>query len=178
MAKAEILVSFIKSFEGKFVNHPNDKGKATMMGITIGTFRTFYGQGKSVQDLKNMTDAQWMYIFKKGYWDRCKADLIEDQSVANLMVDWTWGSGTTGIKLAQQVIGVSADGIVGPKTIAAINAQDASTLFARLWKRRKEHFEAIAKKPGQSVFLKGWLRRNNGIKFGRLVCNNGKVITW
>ena len=187
MAKAEILVPFIKSFEGKFVNHPNDKGKATMMGITIGTFRSFYGQGKSVQDLKNITDAQWMYIFRKGYWDRCKADQIADQSVANLVVDWCWGSGVTGIKYVQAVVGVDVDGIVGPKTLAAINSQDGSTLFAQLWKQREAHFRACASKKGQGVFLNGWLNRLNSIKYGHLMLNayktrwgvrERKYITW
>ena len=178
MAQAETLRPFILSWEGGYVNHPNDKGGATNKGITIGTFRSFYGLGKSVADLKNITDAQWMNIFRKGYWDRCKADQIADQSVANLIVDWAWGSGTTGIKLAQQVAGATADGIVGPKTLAAWNGIDASTLFARLWKRRKEHFEACARKPGQGVFLKGWLRRLNGIKYGRLECNGGRIVNW
>lgn len=187
MANAEILKPFTLSWEGGFSNHPNDKGGATMRGITIGTFRSVYGQGKSVQDLKNMTDAQWLYIFKKLYWNRWKADEIENQSIANLLVDWVWGSGTTGIKLAQGVLGVVQDGIVGPKTLAAVNSQDASTLFAKLWKRRKEHFEAIAKKPGQSVFLRGWLSRLNGIKYGKLLLNayrtkwgvrERKTITW
>lgn len=187
MEKAEILKPFILSWEGGYVNHPNDKGGATNKGVTIGTFRSVYGQGKSVQDLKNMTDAQWLYIFEKLYWNKWNGDRIADQSVANLLVDWVWGSGVWGIKYPQQVLGVTADGLVGPKTLAALNGQDASTLFARLWKKRKEHFEACARKPGQSVFLKGWLNRLAGIKYGRLVCNayrwrglrkEQKVVTW
>ena len=187
MAQSEILSIFIKSWEGGYVNHPNDKGGPTNMGITIATFRSVYGQGKSVQDLKNMTDYQWWYIFKRLFWDKCKGDQIESQAVANLIVDWTWASGVAGIKLAQGVLGVTQDGVVGPKTLAALNLNDTSTVFAALWRRRKQHFEALAKKPGQSVFLKGWLNRLNGIKYDRLLCNTyrkylgkrqQKVVTW
>lgn len=178
MAKAEILAPWTKSWEGNFVNHPNDKGNATMMGVTIGTFRSVFGQGKSINDLKRMTDYQWMFIFTKLYWNKWKADQIECQSIANLLVDWVWGSGVYGIRYPQQVLGVKDDGVVGPKTLAALNAQEPSALFAKLWKRRKEHFEACARKPGQGVFLRGWLNRLNGIKYDRLVCNGGKEIKW
>lgn len=187
MAKAEILKPFILSWEGGFVNHPNDKGGPTMRGITLKTFRSFYGQGKSVNDLKALTDAQWMYIFRKGYWDVCKADKIEDQSVANLIVDWRWGSGEFGTKRVQKCLGVKDDGIIGPITLAAINASDGSTLFATLWKDREKHFRECASKKGQSVFLNGWLNRLNSIKYGRLMLNayktrwgvrERKYITW
>lgn len=178
MAKKEILKPFILSWEGGYVNHPNDKGGATNKGVTIGTFRNIFGQGKSINDLKLMTDAQWLYIFEKLYWNKWRADEINDQSIANLLVDWVWGSGVYGIKYAQEVLNVKPDGVVGSKTLAAINLNDSSTVFAALWRRRKAHFEACARKPGQSVFLRGWLRRLEGIKYGRLVCNGGKVIAW
>ena len=187
MARKEVLKPYVRSWEDGYVNHPNDKGGPTKWGVTIGTYRSVYGQGKSVADLKAMTEAQWDYICGRLFWDRWKADEIKSQSVANLLVDWVWGSGVYGIKYAQEVLGVVADGIVGPKTLAAVNAADESTLFAKLWKRRKEHFEDCARKPGQAVFLKGWLNRLSGIKYGKLACNTymtsrgiryQKVVTW
>lgn len=178
MAKSDILAPFIRSWEGGYVNHPNDKGGATNRGVTIGTFRAVFGQSKTVEDLKNMTDGQWNFIFKKLYWDRWKADQINDQSIANLLVDWVWGSGIYGIKYAQQVIGVVADGLVGAKTLTALNAQDPKVLFNKLWERRKKHFISCASKAGQSVFLKGWLNRLSGIQYGKLKCNGGKIITF
>ena len=176
MAKKEILKPFIRSWEGGYVNHPNDKGGATKWGVTIGTFRAVYGKSKTVLDLKNMTESQWDYIFGQVFWNKCLTDLINNQSVANLVVDWYWGSGTTALKRIQRVLGVTPDGIFGAKTIGAINGTDASTLFAALWRARKAHFEEIARNPSQKVFLKGWLNRLNGIKFGRLVCNGGRVV--
>lgn len=187
MARSEILAPFIRSWEGGFSNHPNDRGGATNKGITIGTFRQVFGRDKTVDDLKALTDDQWMHIYKTCYWDCWKADLIVSQSIANLLADWCWASGGTGVRLAQQVLGVAADGIVGPVTLQAVNAADASQLFAALWKRRRKHFEDVAQQPGQEVFLKGWMNRLNSIKYGKLVCNTGrrymgrrqrKVITW
>ena len=60
---------------------------------------------------------------------------------------------------------VTADGIVGPKTIAAINNYpNQKELFQKLWNRRKKHFESIGK--GKNAkFLRGWLNRLADFKF-------------
>ena len=99
------------------------------------------------------------------FWDKWKADEIKNQSIAQLLVDWVWVSGVYGIKYPQQVLGVKVDGIVGQKTIAAINDYpDQKELFNKLWNRRKKHFEDVAKSPSKAKFLKGWLNRLNDFK--------------
>ena len=179
MAKAEILQPFILSWEGGFVNDPADAGGATNKGVTLATFRSVFGKTKTVKDLKAMTDDQWLLVFKKYYWDRWKADQINDQSVANILVGWVWGSGKYGITLPQQLLKVTADGIVGPKTIAAVNSADPKKLFELIWKRRKKYFEDICvSRPANKKFLKGWLRRLNSVGYGWLKLNNGKKITF
>ena len=40
MARADILWPFVKSWEGGFADHPNDKGGPTNMGVTIGTWKS------------------------------------------------------------------------------------------------------------------------------------------
>ncbi len=116
---------------------------------------------------------------KPHYWDRWKADQIKSQSLANILVDWVWGSGAHGIKIPQQLLGVTADGIVGPKTLAALNAQDPRTFFNRIKARRVQFIESIIKRtPSQAVFRAGWLRRLDSINFGSLTYNNGKVVTF
>lgn len=176
MAKAEILMPFILSWEGGFANVAGDRGGATNKGITIATFRSVSGCNKTVEDLKRMTDEQWMAIFKKYFWNGWRADRIQSQAIANLLVDWVWTSGTYGIKLPQKVLGVTIDGLVGQKTLAAINDYpNQQELFNKLWKERREFFERIGR-GAQAKFLRGWLNRQNGIKYDRLVCGNGKVI--
>lgn len=167
MAKYEKLIPTVLKWEGGFVNHPSDPGGATNSGVTLSTFRSVYGKSKTVQDLKNMTMEQWEYIFKTRFWDRWKADDIDNQAIANLLVDWLWASGVYGIKYPQAVLGVKTDGIVGLKTLAAINYyQNKKELFDKLWNRRKKHFEDIVRnRPQSKVFLKGWLRRLSDFKW-------------
>lgn len=167
MADYRLLKPIIRKWEGGFANHPSDPGGATMWGITLSTFQSVYGKDKTVNDLKKMTEEQWDYIFKTRFWDKWKADDIEHQSIANLVVDWTWASGIYGIKYPQEILGVTVDGIVGNKTISALNGYgNCKELFEKLWNRRKKHFEDIVKgRPASAVFLKGWLNRLNDFKF-------------
>ena len=183
MAKSEILQPFILSWEGGWSNKKNDRGGATMKGVTIATWR-IHGydndgdRDRDERDLRLITNEQWHDIFKKVYWDKWHADEILDQSVANLLVDWYWMSGRYAVTIPQALLGVKVDGLVGSKTIAAINGYSGgqSELFRALWSDRRAYFNMLARKPGQGVFLKGWLNRLNGVKYGRLVCNRGKTI--
>lgn len=107
MADAQKLVPFILSWEGGYVNDPDDVGGATNKGITIATWRLHGcdndGDGDiDADDLRIITNEQWMEIFKCQYWDRWKADEIENQSIANIVVDWVWASGVHGIKQVQK----------------------------------------------------------------------------
>lgn len=176
MANKDILKPFIRSWEGGFSCVYGDKGGATKWGVTIGTYRSFFGQGKSVNDLKNMTEYQWDYIYKRLFWDKCKADDIQSQPIANLIVDWYWNSGSYGIKIPQKVLNVKTDGVIGAKTISAINNYtNKKELFTKLWKEREAFFRRIGVGT-QAKFLKGWLNRLNGIQFDKLLCNGGKII--
>lgn len=167
MAKAELLKPFILRWEGGFVDDPLDRGGATNKGITIGTFRNFYGKDATVEQLKNITDEQWLHIFKSGYWDKWKADDIKNQSIANIVVDWAWGSGAaTSIKQVQKILGVAVDGIVGDDTLTAINIAGQRSLFVKIHNRRIEFVEDIVKRdPSQARFLKGWKNRINSLTF-------------
>lgn len=184
MAKLEPLAKFILSFEGGFVNNPNDRGGATNRGVTISTWRA-QGYDKDgdgdidVQDLKLITAEDATAIMRKNYWNRCKADDIKNQSIANILVDWYWSSGKPAITITQKLLGVTADGVIGPKTIAVINNQVPAYFFDRLKERRRKYIDGIvANNPSQKCFLAGWYRRLNAINYGFLVDNRTKRITW
>ena len=107
-----------------------------------------------------------MEIFKCQYWDRWKADEIENQSIANIVVDWVWASGVHGIKQVQKILGVEVDGIVGRKTLAALNSRPADPLFHQIQAARIAFVENIVRrKPSQRKFLRGWKNRILAIKF-------------
>ena len=134
--------------------------------MTLSTYRSVFGKNKTVSDLKKITDEQWEFIFKKFYWDKWKADDIKDQNVANILVDWLWCSGSYGIKIPQRVLGVSVDGIVGSKTIAAINARDGRELFDTIKQERKDFIDRICQtRPQNRKFKNGWMNRINSLAY-------------
>lgn len=169
MAKVEILAPYIKKWEGGFVNDPADRGGATNKGVTIATFEA-YCKAKSlprpnVELLKRMTDGEWLDILKTMFWDKWQADKIKSQKLANILVDWVWGSGVYGIKIPQRILGVKQDGIVGDETLKALNAQEPDKLFQVIYEARKKYLNDITiSRPANKRFLKGWLNRLDDIR--------------
>lgn len=168
MANFNLYAPLLRSLEKGIANNPHDKGGFTVDGVTLSTFRTFYGEDKNEDDLRNITPSQWRNIMKVGYWDVCKADDINDQKIAELIVDWCVNSGTARIRDVQTIIGVKPDGAVGPVTLAAINGYDPKELYRRLMTARKGWFEKIVlRNPSQRVFLKGWMNRLTRLEDGK-----------
>jgi len=189
MAKVESIVPFILKWETGttgigltneqlfekaklkgFANDPDDLGGATMCGVTLATF-TEYCRRKgyprpTIVRLKAIKYKEWLEILKTMFWDKWKADQINNESIALILVDWVWGSGKYGITIPQKAIGVTADGIVGPKTIAAVNAKDPKQLFDLIRKERLAYIERICRsRPTNLKYKRGWLNRLNDIKF-------------
>lgn len=158
--------AYARAMKKGFTNDPLDNGGATMIGVTIGTYRTYCRyrgiKTPSVADLKVLPYKVWRDIVYSLYWSKWKADLIEDQDVANIVVDWVWGSGATTIKKVQNILGVTADGIVGPKTITALNKD--KDIRNKVYSARKVFFENIVKRnPSQKKWLNGWMNRLNSV---------------
>ena len=152
--------------EGGFVNHPEDKGGVTNLGVTLETYRAYCGQEKTVKDLQSISYGTWEKIMKDLYWDKVKADEIDNQSLAEIIADWAVNSGQSGIRKVQEVVGCKPDGIVGPITLSMINAADAESLHERIWKARQQFYINIVKRnPKQKVFMNGWMNRLNQFKF-------------
>ena len=153
----------LEELEGGWVDDAVDAGGATMKGVTLekyGEYLISKGQDKpSKEDLKNIPDGHWNDIMKGMFWDKWKADNINDQRTAEYVVDWTVNSGAWGIKIPQRVMGLQDDGSVGRDTLTAINSKD---WFNALKEARISFYKGIVdRKPDQEKFLKGWLKRAN-----------------
>lgn len=152
--------------EGGYTNHPDDQGGPTNLGVSFKTYKEYCGQEKTIKDLQNMSYGTWESIMKDLYWDKCLADEIENQSVAEIVVDWCVNSGMVGLRKVQEIVDTKPDGIAGPKTLAAINGSEQSELFDRIMNARKQFYVNIVKRnPRQKVFMNGWMNRLLMFKF-------------
>lgn len=166
MADYKKLIPHIKKWEGGWSNRKNDLGGATMMGVTIETYKAYCRRkGYPVPTetrLRSITETEWLDIYKTMFWDKCQADHIKSQNVANMLVDWYWNSGGWAIKKSQLALGLKGDGIVGPITLSALNAPDSKATWRKIREAREEHYRRLARNVrGQETNLRGWLNRLN-----------------
>lgn len=149
MADVALLAPKILKWESElFVNDPVDPGGATKDGITLSTWQKVgfdkdHDGDIDVDDVRLIDKNDFQMVLKKDYWDRWKADSIKNQSIANVLVDWVWGSGVYGITIPQRIIGVNPDGTVGPATLNALNSQVPSDLFNKIHQARVDFLNHI-----------------------------------
>ncbi len=171
MAKVELLTPIMLKWEGGYVEDHDDKGGATNMGVTLSTWMAVGydkdGDGDiDHDDIKLLSVQDATTVLKKFYWDRWMADYITNQSVANILVDWLWCSGKWGIKIPQRLLLLPDDGIAGPNTVAAVNAQNQADFHMKIYNARLAFIKNIIKeKPSQKKFEKGWINRLNDFQF-------------
>lgn len=152
------------------IKKKSDSGGPTLVGVTLTTFQEWrVSQGKpkpTEADLAKLSYTEWLEILKSLFWNRCKGGQIHSQSVANMLVDWVWHSGPLMIRKVQDIFSLRQDGIVGPKTLAALNAIPALSVFERIKAAREQYYRKIvSNRPSQAVNLKGWLNRLEAIRF-------------
>ena len=169
MAAFESLFPHILKSEGVvFEWDPADTAGATKFGLITDDLKTYYkDQSKTWEDVKALTQDEAYKIYKKLYWDAFKADEIKNDSLAHFIVDGAINQGKGTIaKYVQQVCGITADGIFGSGSLAAVNAHDPKEVFDGIYKLRMDKYNRIVEKnPSQARFIKGWINRLNSITF-------------
>ena len=151
-------LDIVLKHEGGFVDHPDDPGGATNKGITHKTYSDFLGRPlEDVDELKNIPDEHVQLIYKQGYWDKVKGDDLPS-GVDFAIFDWAVNSGPgRAAKALQKAVGATADGAIGPKTLAAVEAADAAEIIKAVADEREAFYRSLRT---FNTFGKGWLRRN------------------
>ena len=79
MASFQVFLPLLLRFEGGFVDDPADPGGATNKGITLQTFQAHARQllavAPTLENLKNLSDAQAGTLYKALYWDRARGEV-------------------------------------------------------------------------------------------------------
>lgn len=143
--------------EGGYSNNPKDPGGETMWGVTARVARAA-GYTGPMRNLPRETAKQ---IAKKLYWDPLKLDLF-DARVAFQVFDANYNGGHTVIWM-QGASGAKVDGLLGPATIAAVQATDPLRFMLRWNALRLRYFTSLNT---WLTFGKGWANRiaNNLMK--------------
>ncbi|MGL5369853.1 MAG: glycoside hydrolase family 108 protein [Plesiomonas shigelloides] len=135
-----------------YVNDPKDMGGETKAGISKRAYPK--------EDIKKLTMERIVFLYHRDYWRQAYcAELPPGISLAVFdgAVQHGW---MTSVKMLQEVMGVKADGIIGPKTKAAISSMDPEWVLARLLLRRARYYgRIIMKNQSQGRFFEGWHNR-------------------
>jgi lysozyme family protein len=152
----DTCLAHVLASEGGFVNNPKDPGGITNLGCTKTTWEIFVGHPVSEADMRNLTKDDVKPLYKRKYWDQVSGDLLPaglDYAVFDAAINSGPGRAA---KWLQEVVGVVADGSIGPATLKAIEAFDALELIAHYNDKRLQFLEAL---PTFATFGKGWSNR-------------------
>jgi lysozyme family protein len=151
-------ISVVLKNEGGYINHPNDPGGETNMGIA----RKFYPD----LDIKHLTSNQAIEIYFRDYWSKMNLTGIFDEKLVLHIFDMGVNAGIrTAIKMVQRIVETEADGIIGPVTTEMINMYPGDLLNIYKQERKKYYFAIARRKPDLQVFLPGWLNRIDNTNF-------------
>jgi lysozyme family protein len=152
----EKALACVLRHEGGWSDHVLDPGGATNRGITRATLERVRGRPVSKAELMALSPAETATIYRRLYWNAVAGDALP-AGVDLAVFDCAVNSGPRrAALLLQQALGVTADGIVGPRTLAAAGAADARSLIRQLQASRLAFLRRL---PTFAVFGRGWSRR-------------------
>jgi len=155
---------FVLRQEGGFVDNPDDPGGATNHGITQATYDRYRAsQGVAPQAVSQITDAEVAEIYQTQYWSMCRCDVLEglDGGLALAVFDTSVNSGVgEASRMLQQLLEVTADGVIGPQTLAALAGRDLKRLAEDyLWARLGFDAGIAQRRLNSRQFLLAWVNR-------------------
>lgn len=104
-------------------------------------------------------------FYRAGWWDPIQGDQIRDQDVAYNVYSFAtnssaYGAPKTAIRLLQVVAGVTPDGVMGAKTLEALNTMEPRLFLALFALARIARYrDIVTRDRSQGKFLLGWINR-------------------
>lgn len=134
--------------EGGYVDDPADRGGETKYGISR---RAYPGE-----DIAGMTLERARQIYLRDYWGPAGCDAVPP-AVRFDLFDMAVNSGVrAAVKTLQRAVGATPDGVLGPRTLQAVQSMPAARLVARFNGSRLLY---VTDAPTWSAHGRGWARR-------------------
>ena len=156
----EHCLDLVLKHEGGFVHDKYDPGGATNRGVTQAVYDAYRKtRARPVQSVKFITDDEVKAIYRFQYWDRVQGDLLPaglDYAVFDFAVNSGVGRAS---KYLQAVVGTPQDGVIGARTLAAI--QSPTNAINALCDRRMSFLRNLRT---FLTFGKGWTRRVQDVR--------------
>jgi lysozyme family protein len=153
--------SHLIKHEGGYVNHPSDPGGRTNLGITQAVWENWVDRPVTEEEMKALTKDMVKPLYKDLYWERVKGDKLPS-GVDYCVFDAAVNSGVRrASQWLQSALGVTADGSIGPQTLAIASVTSPATIITNFSAQRLKFLQGLSTWP---TFGKGWERRVNEVK--------------
>lgn len=146
-------ITFVLKMEGGVVaeNDPNDPGGWTKFGISQKAYPNI--------DIKNLSVEEAREIYRRDYWAPCQCDELP-RPFAIAIFDMAVNQGVkTATRTMQIALGVTVDGVIGPKTITAAKKASTRTFNKFLAERLCAYHRLMVAKPNLGVYAMNWFHR-------------------
>lgn len=156
------LVHRLMEREGGYVDHPNDRGGPTNMGVTIKTLSAWRDYSVTKEEVKNLTFHEASRIYRNLYWTRPGFAQLEITCICKEMLfDAAVHHGPRrAARLLQRAAGAKIDGRLGPLSREAVRIHPGDVLAAGFMAARVHYIgKIITRLPKQAVFAAGWMKR-------------------
>ena len=149
-------MQFVFPHEGGYVNHPNDRGGPTNMGVTQSTLSGYLGRPATIEDVKNLDQATARDVYKKLFFDPIAKKLDDPKA---------------------QMVAFNASIASGPGYADKLIAKHKGDPYGMLKEHTKFMVEDIPRNnPSQQVFVKGWGNRQRNLgEYIENFANGGEV---
>ncbi|BAF69597.1 glycoside hydrolase family 108 protein [Nitratiruptor sp. SB155-2] len=120
--------------------------------------RLLCNNAHAIQEVKN--------IYRQKYWNRAKLYDVQSQKIAEEIFVFGVNTGIeNAIKKAQELVGVKVDGIVGPKTLKALNSFDVDLFDVGYdFEELKYYKELVRSDPKKfAKYEDGWVNRAKAV---------------
>lgn len=172
-----VCTAFTRHEEGGWANNSSDPGGYTMEGITLHTYQSWcaeeHAPAPGPTELHAITDDEWNAIAGAWYWNPVHGDALPP-GVDLMAFDFGFNAGTRiSARVLQKAVGVTADGWIGPQTLAAIGAHPTPAMIVSIAMGQEGYYRSLANFP---AFGKEWLARNVRRRDAALSMLNGHAL--
>jgi len=164
----QFALAWILSAEGGLVSHASDKGGTTNYGISISYLRNLplalgdlnHDGTIDAKDIRELTLEQAATIYARDFWAPAKCDSLPLYAAVCHFDGCVLMGQPNAVRTLQRAVGTEADGIIGPRTLAAAAALGFDEFLARYMSRRTRYLaDIVDRDPTQAVFELGWYAR-------------------
>ena len=152
----DLAMRLLLRHEGGFVNHPNDPGGMTNLGVTKAVWDAHTGKSATEADMRALTPEAVQPVYRARYWDAIQGDALP-HGLDYCIFDCAVNSGPgRAVKLLQYVLYTKVDGVLGKHTLAALQRADPVGLIEDYSQKRLDFLKSL---PTWPTFGTGWGQR-------------------